>query len=219
MPVCRDVAGCCARHPAACRPTNASSRGAFGAVEPWHNCTSAKVETPLWQFTTLAVAATGSTTLFAAMNKLVCRTGKVKCKKDAGLQHLLEAKAPGLSHNHLRPVRRSDRGVVITLRDPAARLQSGFAKRPFGANVWTLDPFGPMHTRPAPASFNRPDWNKTVFVHRDFPTCGLRNPAARPRPMPTLGPTPAASTAEADRAALHTTASSVPNEHVSRLRQ
>ena len=37
-------------------------------------------------------------------------------------------------------------------------------------------------------------------------------------PMPTLGPT-AASTAEADRAALHTTASGVPNEHVSRLRQ
>ena len=39
--------------------------------------------------------------------------------------------------------------------------------------------------------------------------------SARPR---TLGPT-AASTAEADRAALHTTASGVPNEHVSRLRQ
>ena len=37
-------------------------------------------------------------------------------------------------------------------------------------------------------------------------------------PMPTLGPT-AASTADADRAALHTTASGVPNEHVSRLRQ
>ena len=36
--------------------------------------------------------------------------------------------------------------------------------------------------------------------------------------MPTLLPT-AASTAEADRAALHTTASGVPNEHVSRLRQ
>ena len=36
--------------------------------------------------------------------------------------------------------------------------------------------------------------------------------------MPTLGPT-AASTADADRAALHTTASGVPNEHVSRLRQ
>ena len=35
--------------------------------------------------------------------------------------------------------------------------------------------------------------------------------------MPTLGPT-AASTADADRAALHTTASGVPNEHVSRLR-
>ena len=32
--------------------------------------------------------------------------------------------------------------------------------------------------------------------------------------MPTLGPT-AASTADADRAALHTTASGVPNEHVS----
>ena len=29
----------------------------------------------------------------------------------------------------------------------------------------------------------------------------------------------AASTAEADRAALHTTVSGVPNEHVSRLRQ
>ena len=40
----------------------------------------------------------------------------------------------------------------------------------------------------------------------------------RPAPMPTLGPT-AASTAEADRAALHTTAFGVPNEHVSRLRQ
>ena len=37
-------------------------------------------------------------------------------------------------------------------------------------------------------------------------------------PMPTLGPT-AASAADADRAALHTTASGVPNEHVSRLRQ
>ena len=37
-------------------------------------------------------------------------------------------------------------------------------------------------------------------------------------PMPTLGPT-AAGTADADRAALHTTASGVPNEHVSRLRQ
>ena len=37
-------------------------------------------------------------------------------------------------------------------------------------------------------------------------------------PMPTLRPT-AASTADADRAALHTTASGVPNEHVSRLRQ
>ena len=36
--------------------------------------------------------------------------------------------------------------------------------------------------------------------------------------MPTLGPT-AASAADADRAALHTTASGVPNEHVSRLRQ
>ena len=36
--------------------------------------------------------------------------------------------------------------------------------------------------------------------------------------MPTLGPT-AASAADADRAALHTTASRVPNEHVSRLRQ
>jgi hypothetical protein len=36
--------------------------------------------------------------------------------------------------------------------------------------------------------------------------------------MPTLSPT-AASAADADRAALHTTASGVPNEHVSRLRQ
>ena len=35
-------------------------------------------------------------------------------------------------------------------------------------------------------------------------------------PMPTLGPT-AASAADADRAALHTTASGVPNEHVSGL--
>ena len=35
--------------------------------------------------------------------------------------------------------------------------------------------------------------------------------------MPTLLPT-AASTADADRAALHTTASDVPNEQVSRLR-
>ena len=32
--------------------------------------------------------------------------------------------------------------------------------------------------------------------------------------MPTLGPT-AAGTVDADRAALHTTASGVPNEHVS----
>ena len=37
-------------------------------------------------------------------------------------------------------------------------------------------------------------------------------------PMLTLGPT-AASAADDDRAALHTTASGVPNEHVSRLRQ
>ena len=37
-------------------------------------------------------------------------------------------------------------------------------------------------------------------------------------PMPTLGPT-AAGTADADHAALHTTAPGVPNEHVSRLRQ
>ena len=44
------------------------------------------------------------------------------------------------------------------------------------------------------------------------------NPAPALAPMPTLGPT-AASTAEADRAALHTTASGVPNEHVSRLRR
>ncbi len=36
--------------------------------------------------------------------------------------------------------------------------------------------------------------------------------------MPTLSPT-AASAADADRAALHTTASGAPNEHVSRLRQ
>ena len=36
--------------------------------------------------------------------------------------------------------------------------------------------------------------------------------------MPTLSPT-AASAADADRAALHTTTSGVPNEHVSRLRQ
>ena len=36
--------------------------------------------------------------------------------------------------------------------------------------------------------------------------------------MPTLSPT-AASAADADRAALHTTASGVPHEHVSRLRQ
>ena len=36
--------------------------------------------------------------------------------------------------------------------------------------------------------------------------------------MPTLSPT-AASAADADRAALHTTASGVPNQHVSLLRQ
>ena len=44
------------------------------------------------------------------------------------------------------------------------------------------------------------------------------NPILDADPMPTLGPT-AASAADADRAALHTTASGVPNEHVSRLRQ
>ena len=44
------------------------------------------------------------------------------------------------------------------------------------------------------------------------------DPAPALGPMPTLGPT-AAGTADADRAALHTTASGVPNEHVSRLRQ
>jgi hypothetical protein len=38
------------------------------------------------------------------------------------------------------------------------------------------------------------------------------------RPYATLLPT-AASTADANRAALHTTASGVPNEPVSRLRQ
>ena len=48
--------------------------------------------------------------------------------------------------------------------------------------------------------------------------CGATNPAPALAPMPTLGPT-AASTADADRAALHTTASGVPNEHVSRLQQ
>ena len=46
---------------------------------------------------------------------------------------------------------------------------------------------------------------------------GYLNPAPPLAPMPTLRPT-AASTADADRAALHTTASGVPNEHVSRLR-
>ena len=52
---------------------------------------------------------------------------------------------------------------------------------------------------------------RITFSHRPYPAPALA-------PLPTLGPT-AASTAEADRAALHTTASGVPNEHVSRLRQ
>ena len=52
----------------------------------------------------------------------------------------------------------------------------------------------------------------------DYGYLNTPNPAPALAPMPTLGPT-AASTAEADRAALHTTASGVPNEHVSRLRQ
>ena len=54
-----------------------------------------------------------------------------------------------------------------------------------------------------------------IYIHTYIDT---ETPILDADPMPTLGPT-AASAADADRAALHTTASGVPNEHVSRLRQ
>ena len=60
-----------------------------------------------------------------------------------------------------------------------------------------------------------------VHPHQCQSTCMYvytETPILDADPMPTLGPT-AASAADADRAALHTTASGVPNEHVSRLRQ
>ena len=59
------------------------------------------------------------------------------------------------------------------------------------------------------------EWENSGAVFSES-CCEVSPPALAP--MPTLRPT-AASTADADRAALHTTASGVPNEHVSRLRQ
>ena len=63
-------------------------------------------------------------------------------------------------------------------------------------------------TRPPGGRYNN---NIHTYIYSETPILDAD-------PMPTLGPT-AASAADADRAALHTTASGVPNEHVSRLRQ
>ena len=62
---------------------------------------------------------------------------------------------------------------------------------------------------------HHPVW--LLIIENGLSVLSALNPAPALAPMPTLRPT-AASTADADRAALHTTASGVPNEHVSRLR-
>ena len=87
-----------------------------------------------------------------------------------------------------------------------------------GQPCWCGSVPGRTKSMPTRALFTSPPARKNAFFGRLRPVLDAApNPAPALAPMPTLRPT-AASTADADRAALHTTASGVPNEHVSRLR-